>query len=225
MTKSALLVSAILAARLACHAGDLSMPRVIVIGVDGLSVDGVARAATPRMHELMTRGAWTLAARGVMPTLSSPNWESAIGGAPPEEHGILSNGYLRRLVEFEPACHDADGKFPTIFGVLRRLRPEAGIAVFHDWRGFADLVEKHAPDVIEHESGVQKTMAAALRYWEEKHPSLMFVHIDNVDHAGHQDGWLGDIYYRAVAGADRYAGDGRSRFQTTFGGCGQKPWS
>jgi hypothetical protein len=142
-----------------------------------------------------------------MPTLSSPNWESAIGGAPPEQHGILSNGYLRRLVEFAPACHDAGGRFPTIFGVLRSQRPEAGIAVFHDWGGFADLLEKRAPDVIAHEPGARKTMAAALQYWEKKHPSLMFIHIDNVDHAGHQDGWLGDAYYRAVAEADRYVGE------------------
>src|SRR5689334_16941870 len=107
------------------RAADLpAAARIIVIGVDGLSVDAVRKAATPRLHELMERGAWTLAARGVMPTLSSPNWESVIGGAPPEAHGITSNGYLRRMVEFEPVCHDGQGKFPTIFGVLRQQRPE-----------------------------------------------------------------------------------------------------
>ena len=59
-------------------------PHVIIVRLDGLSVDGVNKAPTPRLHDLMARGAWTLEARGVMPTLSSPNWESAIGGAPPE---------------------------------------------------------------------------------------------------------------------------------------------
>jgi len=92
---------------------------VIIIGVDGLSVDGVSKAQSPRLHELIARGAWTLEARGVMPTLSSPNWESAIGGAPPEQHGITSNGHLRRLVEFEPACHGAEGKFPHLWRIAR----------------------------------------------------------------------------------------------------------
>src|SRR5262245_22660919 len=59
----------------------------IIIGVDGLSVDGVARNRSPRIHELMAQGAWTLRARGVMPTLSSPNWASMIMGAGPEQHG------------------------------------------------------------------------------------------------------------------------------------------
>ena len=84
-------------------------PHVIVIGVDGLSVDAVETAPTPRLHELMVRAAWTLEARGVMPTLSSPNWESVIGGATPEQHGITSNGYFRPLVEFAPACRDSEG--------------------------------------------------------------------------------------------------------------------
>jgi len=33
--------------------------RVIVIGVDGLSVDGVNRAHVPRLKKLMERAAWT----------------------------------------------------------------------------------------------------------------------------------------------------------------------
>ncbi len=56
---------------------------VIVFGIDGLSVDGVNRANTPHLHQLMQESAWTLEARAVMPTLSSPNWSSMIDGAGP----------------------------------------------------------------------------------------------------------------------------------------------
>jgi arylsulfatase A-like enzyme len=181
-------------------------PHVIVIGIDGLSVDGVQTASTPRLHELMARGAWTLEARGVMPTLSSPNWESIIGGAPPEQHGITSNGYFRRLVEFTPACHDAEGKFPTIFGILRDQRPESRIAIFHEWGGFANLVEPRAPDVMKHEPNSERTIAAALAYWKANRPTLMFVHLDGVDHAGHESNWLSRTYYDAVSQADVYLG-------------------
>jgi predicted AlkP superfamily pyrophosphatase or phosphodiesterase len=181
-------------------------PHVIVIGIDGLSVDGVQTASTPRLHELMARGAWTLEARGVMPTLSSPNWESIIGGAPPEQHGITSNGYFRRLVEFAPACHDADGKFPTIFGILRDQRPESLIAIFHEWGGFANLVEPRAPDVMQHEPNGERTIAAALAYWKANRPTLMFLHLDGVDHAGHETNWLSRTYYDAVSQADAYVG-------------------
>jgi Type I phosphodiesterase / nucleotide pyrophosphatase len=184
----------------------LAEPHVIVVGIDGLSVDGVETASTPRLHELMARGAWTLEARGVMPTLSSPNWESVIGGAPPEQHGITSNGYFRRLVEFAPACQDAGGKFPTIFGILRDQRPGSRIAVFHEWGGFANLVEPRGPDVMKHESSSERTLTAALEYWKANHPTLLFLHLDGVDHAGHETGWLSRNYYNAVTEADGYLG-------------------
>src|ERR1035438_214206 len=97
----------------------LGVQHVAVIGIDGLSVDGVRSAQASHLQALLGNAAWTLEARGVMPTLSSPNWESMITGSSPEQHGITSNGYLRHKIEFKPSCIDAEGKFPTIFEVLR----------------------------------------------------------------------------------------------------------
>jgi hypothetical protein len=182
-------------------------PHVIIIGIDGLSVDGVAKASVPRLRELMSRAAWTLKARGVMPTLSSPNWASAINGAAPEQHGITSNGYLRHKVEFQPICRTEDGKFPTIFGLMRAEHPASKIAVFHDWDGFADLLEKHAPDVLKHVAGAAETTRVAMEYWRANRPDLMFIHLDNVDHAGHSSGWFKKQYYEAVEAADGYVGE------------------
>jgi hypothetical protein len=191
---------------LAEPAGAWHGPRVIIIGVDGLSVDGVAKANVPRLRELMARSAWTLEARAVLPTLSSPNWASAINGASPAQHGITSNGYLRHMVEFQPVCRTEDGKFPTIFGLLRASYPASRIAVFHDWDGFADLLEKRAPDVLRHVAGAASTTAAAIAYWTANRPALMFLHLDNVDHTGHAHGWFSKEYYQAVADADGYVG-------------------
>jgi len=180
--------------------------RVIIVGVDGLSVDGVSTAHAPRLRELMARAAWTLEARGVMPTLSSPNWASAINGAGPEQHGITSNGWFRRMVEIQPACRAEDGTFPTIFGVLRAESPASRIAVFHDWPGFSKLLERDAPDVLRHESGAARTTQAAIAYWKQNRPVLTFIHLDNVDHAGHAHGWYAKEYYQAVEAADGYIG-------------------
>jgi predicted AlkP superfamily pyrophosphatase or phosphodiesterase len=179
---------------------------VIVIGVDGLSIDGVTHGNVPHLRELMARSAWTLEARGVMPTLSSPNWASMITGAGPEQHGITSNGYLKRMMEIEPACHDAFGGFPNIFGTMRTERPSTRMAVFHDWAGFSDLLERNVADVVQHERGPERTTAAAIEYWRANRPELMFVHLDNVDHAGHESGWGSREYYGAVEEADTQIG-------------------
>lgn len=184
----------------------LGIQHVAVIGIDGLSIDGVRSAQASHLQALMMNAAWTLEARGVMPTLSSPNWESMITGSSPEQHGITSNGYLHQKIELKPSCLDAEGKFPTIFEVLRQQRPSSRIAVIHDWDGFADLLEKQVPDVLQHERGPEKTTDAALKEWNEHKPTLLFVHLDNVDHAGHVYGWGSKEYLEAVAEADRCAG-------------------
>jgi len=181
-------------------------PHVIVIGVDGLSIDGVVTDGGPALRELMARGAWSLEARGVMPALSSPNWMSMITAAGPEQHGITSNGYLKRMQEIVPACQDESGGFPNIFGALRAQRPASRIAIFHDWPGFAKLVEHNLPDVMEHERGPERTAQAAMEYWKRYRPELLFIHLDNVDHAGHHSGWSSREYYRAVEEADRQIG-------------------
>jgi arylsulfatase A-like enzyme len=183
-------------------AGSAPLPHFAVIGVDGLSVDGVRNTRSPRLHAFMEKSAWTLEARAVMPTLSSPNWESIITGSAPEQHGITSNGYLKEKIELKPVCIDAEGKFPTIFQILRDQRPASKIAVVHDWDGFADLLEKSAPDLLLHEAGPRKTTDAAVSYWNQNHPELLFVHLDNVDHAGHEYGWGTREYYSAVEEAD-----------------------
>jgi Type I phosphodiesterase / nucleotide pyrophosphatase len=200
-------IALLLTAGFADAAGEWRGPRVVVIGVDGLSVDGVNTANMPNLRRLMQRAAWSLAARAVLPTLSSPNWESIITGAGVEQHGITSNGYLRHLVEFQPSCQGPDGKYPTIFRTLRDQYPEAGIAIFHDWGGFADLVEERAPDVMRHVGGAARTTAAAVAYWKERLPALLFIHLDSVDHAGHASGWGSKEYYKAVEEADRYIGE------------------
>jgi len=78
--------------------------------------------------------------------------------------------------------------------------------VFHEWGGFANLVEKGAPDVISHEGGTASTVNAAVKYWKDRRPALLFIHLDNVDRAGHDTDWLNRAYYQAVTEADGYVG-------------------
>ena len=206
MRRIAIAVLVLGCAALSARQAEEAASHVIVIGVDGLSIDGVVTAGGPALRELMARGAWSLEARGVMPTLSSPNWMSMITAAGPEQHGITSNGYLKRMQEIAPACQDEAGGFPNIFGALRAQRPASRIAIFHDWPGFAKLVERSAPDVMEHQRGPERTAQAAMEYWKRYRPELLFIHLDNVDHAGHRSGWSSREYYRAVEEADRQIG-------------------
>lgn len=184
-----------------------SQTKVAIVGVDGLSTRAVAEGKTPRLHELMERGAWTLKARGVMPTVSSPNWASIVMGAGPESHGVDSNDWQPDKFTIASVCRGDKHVFPTIFGVLRAARPSANIAVLHDWEGFGRLVEERAPQRLEHILKSPVAMRAAVEHWKREKPDLLFVHLDDVDHAGHRYGWHTPEYFAAVAEADTLIGN------------------
>jgi predicted AlkP superfamily pyrophosphatase or phosphodiesterase len=184
----------------------LAADHVIVIGIDGLGSAWLRDSNTPQLEKLMARGASTLHARAVIPTVSSPNWASMINGATPAQHGVTSNEWQPDKHEIPPVCKGPGPFFPTIFGVVRQQRHATTIGVFHHWKGFGRLVEKGSANQVVHIDSAAKTTEAAVAYWNSQHPALLFVHLDHVDHAGHEHGWGSAEYRKAVEEADDYVG-------------------
>lgn len=184
-----------------------AVSHVLIIGVDGLSSDGVRNASTPNLHKLMDRGAWSLRSRGVMPTVSSPNWMSLLSGAGPEMHGVHSNDWERTKFKIAPACQGDEGIFPGLFGVIHAQRPKATLAAIHDWEGFGRLVEGKSASLVRHVKGSPAAAEAAIAYWQQNKPLLLFVHLDDVDHAGHGKTWEGPEYKTEVELIDGLIGE------------------
>ena len=195
---------------------------VIVIGVDGLSPEGIHRTDTPNIDRLVKQGSSTWHARAVMPTSSSPNWKSMISGAGPEQHGVTSNQWQLDNFTIEPTARGPGGLFPTIFAVQRNQRPDANIALFHDWKGLARLIETEACDIVDNPSGDKHTSeaafattAAAVEYFVANKPIFTFIHLDHVDHAGHQKTWLSEPYLFAVRETDQLLGQIMTAIEAT----------
>jgi predicted AlkP superfamily pyrophosphatase or phosphodiesterase len=179
----------------------------VIVGVDGFGSAGMKSSSTPRLIALEKAGAWTLHARAVIPTVSSPNWASIIMGAGPAQHGITSNEWERNRFDISPTCTVSDQIFPTIFGLLKTQQPSSHSAVFHHWSGFGRLVEHGVPDEVVHRETAPETMAAAIAYWNQHKPNLLFVHLDLVDDAGHEHGWDSPEYKAAASVADKLIGN------------------
>lgn len=180
---------------------------MVVVGVDGLSPDGVQKAETPNLDRLCKQGAWTFHARSVMPTSSSPNWASMIMGAGPEQHGVTSNDWQPDKFEISPTVKGPGGFFPTIFSVLREQKPKSVLGVFHDWDGYGRLVEKKLVDIVEDLDGPTNTIRRAVEFLKDRKPTYTFIHLDPVDHAGHESGHGTPEYYASVEVADQLIGE------------------
>ncbi|MDP3405234.1 MAG: alkaline phosphatase family protein [Brevundimonas sp.] len=175
---------------------------VIIIGVDGLSPDGVRRAATPTLDDMMANGSWSLHARAVLPTTSGANWASILGGAGPEQHGVTSNDWQVGEFNFPTSVTGSGGFFPSIFQILTDQHPEWEVGSVYHWGGFGNLYDHRFVDYDVHGESEEETTALAVAYIKARRPALLFVHLDQVDHAGHEYGHGTPQYYAAVTRAD-----------------------
>ena len=174
----------------------------VVIGVDGMSPDGIRNAHTPMLDSMVKNGAATMHARSVLPSSSSPNWASMIMGADTEQHGITSNGWEKFDHRLPPVVATKEGTFPSIFTLFKDQQPEAQVGAIYDWDGFGRLFEKTDVDFDidgDHEDG---TTQDAVAYLEKNDPKFTFIHLDHVDHAGHSMGHGSQEYYKSVQKAD-----------------------
>lgn len=183
-----------------------AIEHVIIIGIDGMSPDGIANAKTPNMDQLMKNGAFTMHARNVLPTSSSPNWASMIMGAGPEQHGITSNEWQLDDHELPPVVKTEAGIFPTIFWLINQNDPEEEVGAIYHWADFGRLFEKSAVDHDVTYKNENKIVDEAVTYIHDKKPKFLFVHIDFVDGVGHKYGHGTEEYYGAVAQADQLIG-------------------
>lgn len=175
---------------------------VIVIGVDGMSPDGIQKANTPMLNSMVQNGAATMHARAVLPSSSSPNWASMLMGADTEQHGITSNGWEKFDHRLPPVVAKENGTFPTIFTLFKDQKPTAHVGAIYDWDGFGRLFEKSDVDFDidgDHEDGTTKD---AVAYLKKHKPEFTFIHLDHVDHAGHSMGHGTPEYYESVEKAD-----------------------
>jgi len=179
---------------------------VIVIGVDAMSPNGIINAATPIMDDLMKNGAYTLNARGVLPTSSSTNWASMVSGSGPEQHGVTSNDWERDDHALPAVLTGTEDIFPTIFGVAREQRPDLEIGAIYTWGGFGRLIERSALNYDTSQATDELSVQKATTYIKDRKPGLLFVHLDNVDHVGHHDGHKTPEFYAAVTHVDQLIG-------------------
>jgi PA14 domain/Sulfatase/Chitobiase/beta-hexosaminidase C-terminal domain len=180
--------------------------RVVIIGCDGMSVGGVLKANTPNFDKFMNQGAYTLHARNIFPTVSSPNWEAMLTGSNATQTGVTSNDWELDNYQLPPVVTTENGRYPDIFYILKKFKPQLKTASVYDWSGFGRLYDKTCVDIDIHPEGVVATAQRAAEVIKKDKPDFLFIHFDNVDHAGHADGHMTSSYFKAVSLADSLAG-------------------
>ena len=161
--------------------------RVVLVIVDGMR-DDISRSAMPSLETLRGYGS-DLRLTAPQPSLSFPNWTTILTGASQTYSGVTTNWYEGRV--FAPTIMDsvaAAGKRvavvgPTDFAELYGVKPGANVSL-RPWPKGGYLTSKLVDD--------------ALRISKETSPTLLVLHLPDLDEAGHSYGGASPEY-EAVA--------------------------
>lgn len=176
---------------------------VVLVSIDGLRPDAIATFGAPMLQRLMREGSYSLSARTIMPSKTLPSHTSMLSGEPPEDHGVFWNDVL--------SAKTAVVEFSTIFSVARAHGYRT--AAFFSKAKFGPLQRPGTLDYSQAPGGwfgrwsSERTIADVRDYVLEQRPNVLFVHLSDVDHAGHGSGWMSEAYGRAVRQVDRAVGE------------------
>ncbi len=187
---------------------------VIIISVDGLRADAIARYAPPNISRLAREGAASVTAQTIEPSLTLPSHTSMLTGTEPSVHGITWNTDLT-------AVRGKALPVPTVFALAkaRGLRT----AAFFSKSKFHHLEDLEALDYSQSPNGgwgkifAYRTADDAVRYLARNRPNLMFVHLGDPDYTGHALKWMSGPYQRAVQAADQAVGRIGDAADSAFG--------
>ncbi|MEO1021973.1 MAG: alkaline phosphatase family protein [Bacteroidota bacterium] len=179
---------------------------VILIGVDGMSPDGVQQAETPAMYALMATGMYSYTARAVLPSSSGANWASMLNGAGPEQHGVISNSWRTDNFILPPVVTSDENKFPSLFRVIKSSLPDATLGAIYHWQPIENYIEADALQLSTSPETEEETTQTAIDFITTHKPDFTFIHLDHVDGAGHGFGHGSPEYYASVAKADSLIG-------------------
>jgi hypothetical protein len=149
--------------------------RLLIIGVDGCRADVIASATTTNMDNLMQTGYYTLNGLTASPTWSGVGWTSMVTGVWRDKHGVNDNSYIGQDLDYPHFFKRINDQVPGLnkYSIVHWGPINTHLSNFNageqQFTYGSDLeVENKVVDVLTNDN-----------------PDVVFVHFDDVDHAGH----------------------------------------
>lgn len=174
------------------------MSLTTLIMIDGLRPDAIA-GHCPTLQTVMARGAFTLRATSVMPSITLPCHTTIFHSVPPARHGITTN-------EWHTLARPLPG--------LVEMASLAGkrCAFFYNWEPLRDLSRpgqlaySYFRDCAYTRDGDEWVVDEATRVIPRASLDFAFVYLGTVDTAGHDFGWMSEAYLAQAKRVDAALG-------------------
>lgn len=195
----------------------------LVVGIDGLGSYGLAAAPTPNLDALMN-GSWAGTGAGYrgsvataayaggtvgtptqQPTVSGPGWSSIHTGVWADQHGVTNNTFSGSQYAARPSyLKILESQVPGIY--------TAGVVSWNPINDNIFVADGVNPNLNfrlgtnENDSLTASTAAAQIAGLSGTAPGAVFVHLDDVDLAGHGSGAYSANYLTSIANSDTRVG-------------------
>ncbi|WP_339902174.1 alkaline phosphatase family protein [uncultured Cyclobacterium sp.] len=185
--------------------------RVIMLGIDGFSLEGYQQAKTPNIDVLFADGVISTETRTVMPSVTMPNWTSHLTGGGPEQHGVFGNDWEKEDHSIAPQEMDKEGYYPSIFKIVKDNVPNIRTAFYFNWKSLIKPFNKQYLDEyrFEEDDRYDQNYQAAMDFLVSNQdvPTLIFLYSVHVDHAGHGHEWMSGEFITAIEEIDVKIGE------------------
>ena len=175
---------------------------VILVSIDGLRPDAIARFGAVNLQRLVDQGSVSLSASTINPSKTLPSHTSMLTGEGPDRHNVLWNNVT--------SADRDEVELPNIFSVARDNGYRT--AAFFSKAKFGVLQRPGTLDYSQAPGGwfgrwsSSRTIGDVATHLETSKPNLLFVHLTDPDAAGHRAGWMTPEYGRGVLKADEAVG-------------------
>jgi beta-galactosidase len=184
-------------------------PKVLIVGVDGVRVDRLARARTPYLDALVADGVFSDSARTSPQTISGPAWSSILTGVWPAKHGVTSNDFRGNHY----------GQWPDLLTRIEEVRPALHTLAVLDWPPLGtpadggplvsskvDEVVRIDGDKVGYGPADARSVDEAVRRLRDGAVDVAFVYLGNPDVVGHDSTAVGHAYTASIETADTEIG-------------------
>ncbi len=203
-----LLGIAIAAGFLGCR-GAPPAKKVLLIGLDGIRIDILAKVATPNIDRLIANGLFSDRARTKVRTVSGPGWSSMLIGARTDKHLVDGNNFTGNDY----------ATYPDFLTRLERVDPSFNTFAVVDWAPLATtssggpLLSNAIDELLFFDGGElgygpadSLSVDAAVERLAFQDLDAAFVYVGDPDEVSHATGTFAPEYYAAIEVADRLVG-------------------
>ncbi len=170
--------------------------KVLIIGIDGCRADALELANTPAIDNLISNGTFSPDALNDDITISGPGWSAILCGVWSDKHLSVDNSFVGTDYT----------NYPPLFKHIEDFNSDLNTVSICNWNPINDYIVQNHADFKLNVSSDLEVSNEAINYLSSNDPDCMFLHFDDVDHAGHADGFSPNVsqYITAIEGVDSY---------------------